>query len=413
MVETVLSVRGAVKHSRAMIEHRTQVAIVGAGPAGLLLAHLLARAGIDSVILEVRSRDYVEHRIRAGVLEQPTVELLCAVGLGDRLRREGLEHKGITLRFDGADHRIDFGALTGRTITVYGQQEVVKDLIAARLAAGGEIRFEANDVAVFDVTGDEPSVTFTDAAGRAQRLRADVVAGCDGFHGVCRQAIPTADQRIFERDHPFAWLGILAEAPPSHDELIYAHSDRGFALHSMRSPALTRLYLQVDPAEDLAAWPDRRIWDELAARFARRDGGFTLTEGRIRERGITGMRSFVAETMRHGRLFLAGDAAHIVPPTGAKGMNLAIADVAVLAEALERFFATGATDLLDAYPSRCLRRVWRAVHFSGWMTAMLHTSPDSDPFDRRLQLAQLHYTVSSQAAATSLAENYVGLPHGF
>jgi p-hydroxybenzoate 3-monooxygenase len=390
---------------------RTQVAIVGAGPAGLVLAHLLGRCGVDCVVLEARSRDHVEHRLRAGVLEHPTVQLLCDIGVGDRLRREGLEHGGISLRFDRADHRIDFTALTGRSITVYGQQEVVKDLIAARLAAGGEILFGVEGVRLSGLDTEEPEVAFTDGDGAERVLRAAVVAGCDGFHGVCRPTIPATALRTFERDYPFAWLGILAKAPPAQREVTYAHSDRGFALASMRSPDVTRLYLQVAPDEDLDAWPDDRIWAELNARLGV-DVGAVLNEGPILERGLTAMRSFVVEPMRYGRLFLAGDAAHIVPPTGAKGMNLAVADVAVLAEGLERFFATGRSELLDGYSDRCLRRVWRAEHFSWWMTSMLHLAPGADPFERRLQLSQLRYVTSSTAAATSLAENYVGLPYG-
>jgi p-hydroxybenzoate 3-monooxygenase len=377
-----------------------------------VLAHLLARAGIDSVVLECRSRDHVEHRVRAGVLEHPTVQLLCDTGGGDRLRREGLEHGGISLRFDRADHRIDFVALTGRSITVYGQQEVVKDLIAARLAAGGEIVFDVDDVRLAGLDTDRPEVAFTGGDGAERVLQADVVAGCDGFHGVCRPAVPPAKLEVFDRHYPYAWLGVLAKAAPAQAEVTYAHGEGGFALASMRSPEITRLYLQVAPEEDLAAWPDDRIWAELNARLAV-EGGAVLNEGPVLERGITAMRSFVVEPMRYGRLFLAGDAAHIVPPTGAKGMNLAVADVAVLAEALERFFATGRTDLLDSYSDRCLRRVWRAEHFSWWMTSMLHLAPGADPFERRLQLSQLRYVTSSTAAATSLAENYVGLPYGW
>ena len=394
-----------------MSEERVPVVIVGAGPAGLVLSHLLHGAGIESVVLEVRSRHYVEHRVRAGVLEHPTVELLCEIGVGERLRREGLEHEGVTLRFDGADHRIDFRALTGRSITVYGQQEVVKDLVAARLDAGGDLRFEAAEVAVHDIEGDTPSVTYADVAGVRHRLHCAVVAGCDGFHGVCRPSIPAGRLQSYDKEYPFAWLAILAKAAPIHDELIYANSERGFALYSMRSPEVTRLYLQVAPDEDLAAWPDERIWEELHLRLA--GDSFALNEGPVLEKGITTMRSFVAEPMRHGRLFLAGDAAHIVPATGAKGMNLAIADVAVLAGAFEEFLQRSRTDLLDAYSDRCLRRVWRAEHFSWFMTSMFHRFPDADPFDRRLQLSQLRYVAGSEAAATSLAENYVGLPHGW
>jgi p-hydroxybenzoate 3-monooxygenase len=407
----MLPLEVAVKESTGVEVIRTQVAIVGAGPAGLVLAHLLHLGGIESVVLEARSRVYVEQRVRAGVLEDPTVQLLCDSGVGERLRAEGLRHRGISLRFDRADHHLDFVSLTGRPITVYGQQEVVKDLIAARLAAGQPIMFGVRDVVPRGIDTDEPEVEFTDSAGVERVLRAPVIVGCDGFHGVCRPSVPAGGLRIFERDYPYAWLGILAKAAPVQAEVTYAHSERGFALASMRSTEITRLYLQVPPDEPIDAWPDDRIWAELNARLAV-DTGFALNEGPILERGVTTMRSFVVEPMRHGRLFLAGDAAHIVPPTGAKGMNLAIADVAVLAEALQRFFATGRTELLDGYSDRCLRRVWRAEHFSWWMTAMLHTAPDADPFEQRLQLSQLRYVTSSPAAATSLAENYVGLPYG-
>ena len=387
---------------------RTQVGIVGAGPAGLLLGHLLHRSGIDAVVLEARSRDYVERRVRAGVLEQPTVELLRAAGVADRLDAEGLEHHGISLRFDGADHRIAFDELTGRSITVYGQQEVVKDLIAARVAAGAPLHFEVADVAVHDLDTTAPRITYRDRDGQRQELRCDVIAGCDGFHGITRDSVPARALRAYEHTYPLAWLGILAEAPPSHSELIYSYHERGFALHSMRSPRITRLYLQVAPDEDLAAWPDERIWAELHVRLG--IDGFTLTEGPVLEKGITGMRSYVVEPMRYGRLFLAGDAAHIVPPTGAKGMNLAMVDVYRLAGALTEFYRDGRTDLLDAYSDTCLRRAWRAEHFSWWMTSMLHRFADADPFQHRLQLSQLRYTATSRAAATSLAENYVGLP---
>jgi p-hydroxybenzoate 3-monooxygenase len=387
---------------------RTQVGIVGAGPAGLLLAHLLHLEGVESVVLENRSREYVEKRVRAGVLEQPTVELLREAGVADRLDREGLVHRGVLLRFDGGDHRVDFEALTGRTITVYGQQEVVKDLIAARMAIGAPIEFEVSDVDVHDLAGERPRITYRDAAGTAQQLECDAIAGCDGFHGVTRDAV-IGTLLTFERTYPFAWLGILAEAPPSHEELIYCYHERGFALHSMRSPRITRLYLQVPTDDDITQWSDDRIWAELHRRLAAE--GFTLTEGPILEKSIPGMRSFVAEPMRCGRLFLAGDAAHIVPPTGAKGMNLAIADVRRLARALAAMVHSGQMDLLDAYSDRCLRRVWRAEHFSWWMTSMLHQFADGDPFQERLQLSQLRYTTASRAAATSLAENYVGLPY--
>jgi p-hydroxybenzoate 3-monooxygenase len=405
----MLPLCAGVKESGGVEVMRTQVAIVGAGPAGLVLAHLLHLAGVDSVVLEARSRGHVEQRVRAGVLEHPTVQLLCDSGVGDRLLAEGLTHSGISLRFDRTDHHLDFVALTGRSITVYGQQEVVKDLIAARLAAGLPILFGVGDVRLHRIDTDAPAVSFTDGDGAERRLQAAVIAGCDGFHGICRPSIPPGVLRVFEREYPYAWLGILAKAAPAQAEVTYAHSDRGFALASMRSPEITRLYLQVPPDEPLDAWPDQRIWAELNARLAV-DGAADLNEGPILERGVTAMRSFVVEPMRWGRLFLAGDAAHIVPPTGAKGMNLAIADVAVLAEALQRFFATGHPDLLDGYSERCLRRVWRAEHFSWWMTSMLHLAPDADPFEQRLQLSQLRYVTSSPAAATSLAENYAGLP---
>nr|WP_028924601.1 4-hydroxybenzoate 3-monooxygenase [Pseudonocardia acaciae] len=388
---------------------RTQVAIIGAGPAGLLLAHLLAADGIDAVVLEARSRAYVEQRVRAGVCEHPTVELLRSLGLADRLDREGLPHEGLSLRFDRADHRIDLHALTGKTITVYGQQELVKDLIAARLATGAGIEFEAADVALHDLATDSPRVTWTDVDGGRHELRCDAVAGCDGFHGVSRPSIPSDAITLHNHDYPFAWLGVLAKTPPSSHELIYARHARGFALHSMRSPEVTRLYLQVPPDETLDGWSDARIWDELATRLEV-DGPFTLREGPVLEKGISPMRGFVAEPMRYGRLFLAGDAAHIVPPTGAKGMNLAMADVYRLAPALVALLRQGRAELADGYSERCLRRVWRAEHFSYFMTTMLHRAPDVDPFLDQLQLSQLRYVTGSTAAATGLAENYVGLP---
>jgi len=391
-----------------MIRKRTQVGIVGAGPAGLLLGHLLHRQGIETVILENRSRDYVEHRVRAGVLEQASVDLLVATGVGDRLLREGLVHHGIELRFGGRGYRLDLTKLSGgKSIVVYGQQEIVKDLIEARIAAEGELLFEVESVTLHDVDTSSPRLRFR-RNGEEVELCCDVIAGCDGFHGVCRSAMPVEASSIFERAYPFAWLGILAQAAPTRDELIYAYHERGFALYSMRSPQITRLYLQVAPDEDLAAWSDDRIWRELHARLET-DEGWSLREGPILEKGVTGMRSFVVEPMQYGRLFLAGDAAHIVPPTGAKGMNLAIADVYVLSRALRAFFASGETDLLDAYSETCLQRVWRAEHFSWWMTSMLHRFPD-DPFQQKLQRSQLDYVVNSPVAAASLAENYVGLP---
>ncbi|WFE27390.1 4-hydroxybenzoate 3-monooxygenase [Solwaraspora sp. WMMD791] len=388
---------------------RTQVGIIGAGPAGLMLSHLLHLEGIDSVVLETRSRSYVERRVRAGVLEHDTAQLLADTGVGDRMRREGLVHTGLDLRFDGVSRRIDLAALTsGRSITVYGQQEVVKDLIAARLAAGGEILFEVSDVSLDGIDSDAPVVRF-EHEGTIRELHCLVVAGCDGFHGVCRGAIPETARRTVEHTYPFSWLGILAQAAPSAHELIYTHHEHGFALHSMRSPEVTRLYLQVPNETDLADWPAARIWDELHTRLAT-DDGFTLKEGPILEQGVTPMRSFVTEPMRHGRLFLAGDAAHIVPPTGAKGLNLAVADVRFLAEALTSWFKLGRGTGLDEYSARCLRRIWRVQHFSSWMTGLLHRPADADEFSHRLQIAQLEYVATSTAAATTLAENYVGLP---
>ena len=385
---------------------RTQVGIVGAGPAGLTLARLLSREGIESVVLEDRSRDYVEHRIRAGVLEQGTADLLIDAGVGERLQREGIVHHGIELQFDGERHRIPFDELTGgRGIVIYGQTEVVKDLIAARLDAGLPLLFEVDDVSVHELETARPLVRFTHDGDRRE-LECDVIAGCDGFHGVCRPSIPGGVLSSFERDYPFGWLGILAAVAPSNDELVYSHHERGFALLSLRSPELSRLYLQCRPDEDLEAWPDDRIWGELQTRLGLE--GWTLAEGPVLEKGVTGMRSFVAEPMQYGRLFLVGDAAHIVPPTGAKGLNLAIADARILAEALVDFYR-GDASALEGYSARCLARVWRAEHFSWWMTSMLHRTGNGDPFDFKLQLSQLRYVTSSTAAATSLAENYTGL----
>jgi p-hydroxybenzoate 3-monooxygenase len=388
---------------------RIQVGIVGAGPAGLLLSHLLHLDGIESVILEDRSRAYVEGRIRAGVLEQGTADLLVEAGVGERMRRQGLVHHGIELRFGGRGHRIDFADLAnGQGVTVYSQHEVVKDLIAARLAAGGEIVFEAQELSVHDLNGAKPTIHFR-KDGEAQELTCDVIAGCDGFRGVCRPSIPAGVLTFYERTYPFAWLGILAEAPPVSEELIYAHHERGFALFSMRTPQVSRLYIQCAPDEDLGNWPDERIWAELQARL-QPGQDWHLREGPVLQKGITGMRSFVTEPMQYGRLFLAGDAAHIVPPTGAKGMNLAIADVRVLARALAAFYRSGSTDLLDRYSEVCLRRIWKAQRFSWWMTSLLHRFEEASPFDRRRQLAELDYVTGSRAGATTLAENYVGLP---
>ena len=385
---------------------RTQVGIVGAGPAGLLLSHLLALRGVESVVVETRSRAYCEARQRAGVLESGSVRVLRDAGLAGRLDREGLEHGGIYLQFAGARRHIDFRELTGRTVTVYAQTEVVKDLIGARLAAGAAIEFEISDTEVDAVTSDRPVLRYTSADGIRHELTCDVIAGCDGFHGICRAAIPASLQTIWQTGYPYAWLGILAEVPPSTDELIYCHHPAGFALHSLRSPQLSRLYLQVPPEEEIAAWPDDRIWAELQRRFAL--PGWELKEGPVLEKGITPMRSFVSSPMRYGRLFLAGDAAHIVPPTGAKGLNLALADVTLLAGALTSLLRDGSEKLADSYSDSCLERVWRATHFSWWMTTMLHATPGAGSMEAQLQLSQLRYVTSSRAAATSLAENYVG-----
>ena len=385
---------------------RTQVGIVGAGPAGLLLSHLLHLEGIESVVIEARSRAYVEERVRAGVLEQGSVDLLNASGVGERMRKEGLTHEGIELLFNHQRHRINFRDLTGgKCVTVYGQQEVVKDLIEARLMSGGEIVFEAQDVAVQGLESERPSIEFREGE-RTHRLECDFIAGCDGFHGICRPAIASA-LRFYEREYPSAWLGILAQAKPASEELIYARHEHGFALLSMRSPAVTRLYLQCAPDEDLANWPDSRIWEELQIRL-HSGGGFRVEEGPILQKGITPMRSFVAEPMQSGRLFLAGDAAHIVPPTGAKGMNLAMADVSVLARALRSHYAHGNQQQLAAYSQTCLRRVWRVQHFSYWMTSLFHRADNA--FEFRRQTAELNGLVSSRAAAQYLAENYIGLP---
>jgi len=388
-------------------ELRTQVGIVGAGPAGLTLARLLERAGIESVVLENRSRDYVEHRIRAGVLEQRTVELLTEAGVAGRLHDEGIIHHGIELQFDGERHRIPLSDLAGgRTIVIYGQTEVVKDLIAARIESELPLLFEVGDVSVHEIETDHPKIRFSHDGERLE-LECDVIGGCDGFHGVCRPSIPEGVLESFSRDYPFGWLGILADVPPSNDELVYAHNDDGFALLSLRSPTLSRLYIQCEPDEDVDRWSDEQIWAALQKRLGVE--GWTLHEGPILEKGVTGMRSFVAEPMQHGRLFLAGDAAHIVPPTGAKGLNLAMADVRVLAEALVHWYETGEARLLELYSDTCLRRVWRAEHFSWWMTSMLHRIPGGDAFDLKLQLSQLRYVATSRDAAASLAENYVGL----
>jgi p-hydroxybenzoate 3-monooxygenase len=373
-----------------------------------MLSHLLHLAGIESVVLESQSRKHVEERVRAGVLEHTTVSLLIETRVGDRLLQEGLKHSGIEIRFNGKPHRIDFEDLAGSHVTVYGQQEVVKDLIAARLAAGGDVRFEVEGATPEDFGGERPSIRFREG-GEAKTLHCGFIAGCDGFHGVCRQSVPPSAFTAFERVYPFGWLGVLAGAPPASEELIYAHHPRGFALLSMRSPRVSRLYIQCDPADDISNWPDARIWEEFHARTAG-SGGLHQREGPFLLKGITAMRSFVAEPMQFGRLYLAGDAAHIVPPTGAKGMNLAIADVSVLARALAAHYKEGRSDLLTAYSATCLRRIWKVQRFSWWMTSILHQFAEHTPFDKRRQMAELDYLTSSRAAATALAENYVGLP---
>jgi p-hydroxybenzoate 3-monooxygenase len=387
---------------------RTQVGIVGAGPAGLMLALLLRGVGIDSVIIENRSRDYIEHRIRAGLLEQWVTDLLVELGVGERMRREAMFHRGIFLNFDGELHHIDFRKLIDKGVAIYGQQEVVKDLVERLLADGEQIMFEVDDVSIHDFAGDRPKIRFRHD-GVAKQIDCDFIGGCDGFHGICRPSFPPGLLQVFEREYPFGWVGILAESPPPEDELIYTYHERGFALFTMRSPTLSRLYLQCGHDEDIDNWPDARIWEELHARL---NGVRPLAEGKMLQKGITPMRSFVVEPMQVGRLFLAGDSAHIVPPTGAKGMNLAVADVVRLSQALEAFYRQNRTELLEGYSKTCLARVWKAQRFSWWMTQMMHCFPDESPFDRRRQLAELAYVASSSAAATALAENYTGLPMG-
>ncbi len=387
---------------------RTQIGIVGAGPAGLLLSHLLSLAGIRSVVLESRSRRYVEERIRAGVLEQNTADLLSETGVGERMLREGLTHSGIEIKFNRRGHRLDFADLVGKSVTVYSQHEVVKDLIAARLSAGGEILFDVEDVAPLGFETDAPQIRFR-KDGVEQTLDCDFIAGCDGFHGICRPSIPEGELSVYERTYPFGWLGILAEAPPASHELIYSNHERGFALLSMRTPEISRLYLQCAPDDDIANWSDARIWEELHVRLGD-ENGFHLTEGPVFQKSITAMRSVVVEPMQYRRLFLAGDAAHIVPPTGAKGMNLAVSDVRVLARAFEAHYKNGRDDLLAAYSATCLRRIWKVQRFSWWMTSILHRFEEHTAFDRRRQRAELDYVTSSRVAAQALAENYVGLP---
>jgi p-hydroxybenzoate 3-monooxygenase len=385
---------------------RTQVAIIGAGPAGLLLSHLLHLNGIESVVLESRSRADIEATIRAGVLEQGTMDILNEAGVGERMQRDGALHHGVELAFGGRRHRIDLTGLTGKAITVYPQHEVIIDLVAARMEAGGTLLFETSKVALSGIDGTRPSVTF-EHDGQARRIEADFVIGADGFHGVSRPMIPESQRQDYQRIYPFGWFGILVESPPSSDELIYARHERGFALVSTRSPTVQRLYLQCDPRDSVDNWSDDRIWSELHAR-TESDDGWKLKEGRIFQKGIIGMRSFVCAPMRSGRLFLAGDAAHIVPPTGAKGMNLAISDVKLLANALDGFYRRGSEEGLDSYSSDALKRVWRAEFFSWWMTRLLHTFDEASPFERQVQLAELENIVASRALSTALAENYVG-----
>jgi len=393
-----------------MARFETQVGIVGAGPAGLMLSHLLHLRGISSIVLEARSRAYCQERIRAGVLEHTSVEMLRQAGVSDRLDREGLRHAGIDLGVDGVCHRIPFLELTGKCVTVYGQQEVVKDLISRRLADGGDLRFECGNVSLHGIQSKRPWIR-AEKDGTADEIRCDYIAGCDGSHGISRSSFPEDAMRVYERIYPFAWLGVLADAAPSRNELLYMHHERGFALYSMRSPRITRLYLQCQPDEDVSQWSDDRIWSELHARLRCSDG-WRPTEGRVLQKGVTGMRSFVVEPLQYGRLFLAGDAAHIVPPTGAKGMNLAFADVYHLAEALRAVYQKNEAALLEAYSQTCLRRIWSAQRFSWWMTSLLHRFEDEPAFDLKRQLAELEYVTSSRAAAACLAENYVGLPLG-
>jgi p-hydroxybenzoate 3-monooxygenase len=392
---------------RAGVAMRTQVGIVGAGPAGLMLSHLLHRAGIDSVVVENRSRDYVEARRRGGVIENWAADLFAETGVGARMRREGLVHEGIEIALHGERRRIDFKRLTGRGITVYGQHEVAKDLIAARLAAGGKIEFEAEETSVHDFDGKAPKIRYK-KSGQAREIACDFIAGCDGFHGICRPSL-AGKLTEYERVYPYGWLGILSQSPPPSHELIYSYTGRGFGLYSMRSATVSRLYLQCAPDEDLAKWPDDRVWKELKARLGPA-GDKLLQEGKVLEKGVTAMRSFVVEPMQVGQLFLAGDAAHIVPPTGAKGMNLAIADVLFFSRALAEFYRSGKTALLGGYSEKCLARVWKTQRFSWWMTSMLHLNPADKPFDRKRQFAELDYVTTSEAAQKSLAENYVGLP---
>ena len=386
---------------------RTQVAIIGAGPAGLMLGRLLEQAGIDAVIVERKSADYVLSRIRAGVLEQGTIELLDRAGVGARMHTEGLVHDGVELSFDGDRHRVDFSALIGRHVMVYGQTEVTRDLMNARSASGTPTIYEAEDVAVHDFDSGSPRVTYR-KDGIAHEIGCDFIAGCDGYHGVSRKSVPADALNTFERVYPFGWLGVLVEQPPVADELIYAHHQRGFALCSMRSPMRSRYYVQVPADEQVSAWSDDRFWDELRARLDPQTAA-AISTGPSIEKSIAPLRSFVAEPLRFGAMFLAGDAAHIVPPTGAKGLNLAMSDVRALAEALIEFYGEASAAGIDHYSRHVLDRIWKAERFSWWMTSLLHTFPESGPFGRRIQRAEFDYLRSSEAAQRSLAENYVGL----
>ncbi len=385
---------------------RTQVGIVGAGPAGLMLSHLLHLAGIRSIIVENRSRAYCEARVRAGLMEHWVSELLVEAGVGERMKREGMVHDGIFIAFNGQAHYLNFKKLIGKHVVIYDQKEVVTDLIARRLADGGEIHFEVADTSVHDFTTDRPKIRFREN-GQATEIECDFIAGCDGFHGISRPSFPAGVLRGYDRVYPFGWLGILSESPPPEKELIYAYHEKGFALYSMRGPNLSRLYIQCAPDENIDEWPDARIWEQLHLRLG---GVRKLTEGKILQKGVTPMRSYVTEPMQHGRLFIAGDAAHIVPPTGAKGMNLAMADVRVLARAFESFYRSRNSEPLANYSKTCLRRVWKGQRFSWWMTQMLHRFNLENDFDMKRQIAEIDYVTTSEVAAKSLAENYAGLP---
>ena len=389
---------------------RTQVGIIGAGPAGLLLSHILHLQGIESVVVERHSRDDVEAIIKAGVLEQGTIDLMNEIGAGERMMKEGFRHEGIILRFDGRDERIDFPSLTGgKSVMIYAQHDVIKDLIKARLDSGGDIRFESKDVSVYDLDSTEPKIRYRDKEGVVHEITCDFIAGCDGTQGICWPSVPAGVLKVYERLYPFGWFGILCKAPTSSDELIYSMHERGFALVSTRSPDIQRMYFQCSPTEKIDDWSDERIWEEFRARLATKDG-WAPKEGQIFSKIVIGMRSLVVEPMRYGRLFLAGDAAHVVPPTGAKGLNLAASDAQILARALAAHYQSKRSDLLDQYSDTALRRVWKATRFSWWMTSMLHTFPGADEFQHRLQLAELNYVTGSRAGSTTLAENYVGLP---